>query len=319
MNAHNTIIGQPYNLLLSAAEFKDVSIDYYVRIVDYSSNGEFNDGQSENRLKTEIISGEIPDMICFDYISPYTFILQDMLVDLNTLLDEDSEISGEDIAVKNALDMSGSIYFMSNRFALETLVAKYSEFGDRYGWTLDEFLIADACKSETMQIMYNMTQAHFLERVTNRYLKNAIDWDAGTCNFNNEDFVSILNASKKITETPEDSDNMVFGYGPTLVGSGELYTAASWITDVWKLKFEEEAANEELICIGWPSADGSCGSDIYVFEPIGILNCSSNIDGCWEFIKFTLKNYIPTGESLPVYMPLLQHELDEAKKGKIYR
>lgn len=93
-------IGQPYSLLLSAAEFNDVSRDYYVRIVDYSNKGKLINEQAENRLKTEIISGEMPDMICFNNISPYTFILQDMLLDLNTLLTEDEDISAAGIAKK---------------------------------------------------------------------------------------------------------------------------------------------------------------------------------------------------------------------------
>ena len=299
-------IGASYELQLKAAQFNNASDKYYVKIVDYSDDGVFDNDQALTRLNTEILSGHVPDMICFKNISPYPYISNALLVNLNELLANDADIHREDIAVVNALELSGKMYYISDGFNLETYVARYSEFGDHFGWTLDEYSDADDRNGSDTQTLYNMTKEVFLENLACRYFSRAVDWSNMSCDFNTEDFAEILELSAKISETPEDSDSMVYGYGPTMVGTGYLTAAASWVNSVWKLAYEEKMAGCRLSCIGWPSSDGSCGSDVYLDNPLGIVSCGSNISGCWEFIKYLLLNFNENSESLPMYMPTLE-------------
>ncbi len=79
---------------------------------------------------------------------------------------------------------------------------------------------------------------------------------------------------------------------------------------------ENNARTElKIATIGQPTLVGSCGSDVYVQDTVGILICGSNIEGCWELVKFMLENYGSTDDSLPVYMPLLRKEIDDAKNS----
>ena len=90
----------------------------------------------------------------------------------------------------------------------------------------------------------------------------------------------------------------------------------SWVQTVWKLAYEEKMAGCRLSFIGWPTVDGSCGSDVYLIEPVGIINQGNNTVGCWEFIKFMPLHPNMNTDSLPVYMPLLQAKVDDAKDNK---
>lgn len=308
-------VGTPEYLRSSVSSFNGSSSEYFIEIVDYSDGGAYADDQAVTRLGTEIMSGRAPDMICFASISPYAYIARGYLADLREFMDADSEISAEDIAIANALDTSGGIYYVSNTFYLETLVGQYSQFGDRFGWTLSEYLNIEKDLPQGTDMIYNMTKEIFLERIASRYIRTAVDWDAGTCDFNNSDFIEILNASTRINHNPENTNNMSFGYGPTKVGQGSRVASLSWVNSVWKLAYEVKMAGCELSFIGWPTADGRCGSDIYLNDPVGIMAHGDNRDGCWEFVKYMLTNVNPNSDDgLPVYLPSLKNKVELAKK-----
>ena len=300
-------IGIPNTFRANVARFSHANTDYYIEIVDYSDGGAYTTDNALTKLNTEIISGKCPDMICFSSISPYSYIGRNYLVDLCAFFEKDNEISLEDIAIANALISQGGVYYIDGTFNFETLVGRYSDFGDRYGWTLAEYLEIERSLPSQVETIYNMTKKSFLRYISSRYIRTAIDWTNGTCNFNSDEFLEILRASNRIRENPENQRDISFGYGPTNVGNGTRVAALSWVNSVWKLAYEEKMAGCQLSFIGWPTVDGSCGSDIYLSAPVGILSRSANADGCWEFIKYMLFSADLNEETvLPVYLPLLK-------------
>lgn len=310
-------VGTPVYLRSNVSAFNNLDSEYFIDIVDYSDGGAYAADQAVTRLGTEIMSGKVPDMICFNSISPYALIARGLLADLREFMEADNEVSEEDIAVAKAIDTGGGIYYISDSFYLETLVGRYSQFGDRYGWTLSEYLDIENGLSQDTDMIYNMTKETFLERVASRYIRTPVDWEAGKCDFDNSDFIEILNASARIRENPENANNMSFGYGPTKVGQGSRIASLSWVNSVWKLSYEVAMAGCDLSFIGWPTADGSCGSDIYLNDPVGVMAQSDNRDGCWEFIKYILTNAdLDSDDGLPIYIPALQAKIERAKKDK---
>lgn len=289
---------------------------YYVRIVDYSEDNAFSTEDATLRLNTDIISGNLPDLISFKSISPFPFVRKGLLSDISVLFLDDEEIEPEDIAIWNALAAQGGVYYISGSFNLETLVGRYSDFGDRFGWSLDEYLRIEQKTPSEMEIIHNMTRESFIDCIASRYIRMAINWESGSCDFESPEFISILEAGSRIRETPEDPNNLVFGYGPVFVGEGSRVASLSWVEDVWKLSYEEFMAGVHLSFIGWPTIDGSCGSDVHLIEPIGVFDRGSNKTGSWEFIKFMIQNVEPEDRGLPVYLPALKREIDVAIKNE---
>jgi hypothetical protein len=110
---------------------------------------------------------------------------------------------------------------------------------------------------------------------------------------------------------------MNFTYGPVRVAEKTLVAAASWVTDVSKLCYEEKMAGCRLSFIGWPTVDGSCGSDLYLFAPVGICSRTAYSEGCWSFLKFMLTDFSAESEnSLPAYMPYLQSLVRHAQQDE---
>ena len=301
----------------SAARFSQYSGENYIQVVDYTQGGALPADQAILRLHADLVSGSGPDMLLFtpDF-TPYPYIRQDYLVDMLDLFGTDGAVSIEDIAVARALEVSGGIYFVGSRFYAETILGLKSTFGDAFGWTLDTYLELESARPAGAETLYNTTRERFLREIAARYIRTAIDWETGDCNFDCPEFIEILRASARVRENPEGTNagEMDFTYGPVRVAKGTLLGASSWIDSVWKLAFEEYAAGCELSAIGWPTADGSCGSDVYVIDPIGICSQGENIDACWAFVQFYLQDIQPDTSGLPMYMPLLEQELQNAQQ-----
>lgn len=309
-------IRQSNTLKKVVSDFNNKNSKYNVQILDYSDSGTFESEIALTRFNTEILSGNYPDMICFSHINPYPYISKNLLANLETFFNQDGEINIEDVAIANALDSYDGIYYISGVFNFETLVGRYSDFGDRYGWTLAEYLNLEKAVPDEIETIHNMTKESFINCVVSRYIRTAIDWDNCKCNFNTPEFIELLEAGSRIRETPENPANMSYGYGPTKVGEGTRIASLSWVDTVWKLAYEEQMAGCKLSFIGWPTIDGSCGSDVHLINPVGIVNQGDNASGCWEFIKFMLLHPDMKADSLPVYIPLLRDKVDQAQDSE---
>lgn len=307
------MIGSNTSLSKAVSAFNSSNDAYYVRLIDYSDGGSFSKDEALTRLNTEILAGSGPDILCFSQISPYPFISRGLLTNLEEYLEKDSEISADDIAIAKALKSSGGIYFISGQFSFETLIARYDDFGDRCGWTLDEYLDIDGLLAPDEMLINNMTRETFISSIVSRYIRTAIDWNSAACSFDSPEFVRLLETGMSIRETPENGSSMRYGFGAAAVGAGERTTALSLVDSVWKLAWEEQTAGCRLSSIGWPTMDGSCGSDVNLNAPLGILAQGENGQGCWAFIKYMLQN-ADSQKQLPVYMPLLQEELARVKE-----
>lgn len=311
--------GTDYYLESKASKFNATDSSYYVEVVDYTNGGELSYEQAVTKMNTDMMTGNAPDMICFDELSPYSYIGNGYLVNMQNYLDTDEELTENDLVVSSPLKINGGYYVISNAFIFETMSALSSRFGSKDGWTLAEYLEIEKTLPSGTETLYNTTKDSFLRRVISCYLNTVIDWENGRCDFDNDEFIELLETSNRVNENPEDLNNMDFTYGPVRLSKGTLIAAATYGDSVWKLCFEEKMAGSELSFIGWPTADGSNGSFIYLSRPIGIVSIGQSPDECWEFIKFTLMDTSETYENkgiLPIYRPLFEAACERAKSDK---
>ena len=321
----------PNGMDMLAARFNAHSDEYYVRVVDYSGGIYASAEEVQLRLNTELISGRTPDMFCFfsGWISPNIYAGKGLLVDMRPLIEADKDLSPEDIVLYKALDYNGGIYVMGESFYLDTLAARESDFGQRYGWTLEEYRQIDAGLREDQMCIYNLTRELFIYNVIGRYVRYALDWTSGDCSFDSPEFIELLRTALELRETPEDINDMVFGPGEPRVAAGEQTTVAVFAMYVSSLAESEQRAGCPLSFIGWPTPDGSCGSDASLNTQLAICSLSQHQEGCWEFIKYMLMNAntdrgIMPGYPLLMYRPALEESIakamaDEEAKVKMTR
>ena len=291
---------------------------YNIVIRDISQGDAYSAEEALLKLNTEIVGGNAPDMISFQHLNPWPYIAKDYLVDLSLHFDRLGIDAQQIVAAKALESRDGGIYYLSNSFVFETIVGKHSKFGDRYGWTLQEYLELDAARAEGAHTIYNITAENFLMEVSSRYIPTAVDWENGTCDFNNDTFRQILEASGSIRESSE-AENPIFSAGGSPLAEDKLVSSLAWVTNVDGLYQEEYRAGCRLSFFGWPTVDGSCGTDLHLIYPVGVFADGENTEACLAFIKFMLCDYSPELQEnipeygMPLYMPRLLEKLEQAQ------
>ena len=304
-------MGNVGSLSREVAAFNARSADSYVQLIDLTEGG-LDQEQAITLLNTQIASGNGPDMLAFrgNSLSPFPYIRKRMLRDLEADIAAVPDLDVNDLVfarlVKNDC---GGLYLLSSDFSVETRLGLRESFGDTDGWSFDTYLALARTTPSDRMVMYNLTREYFLEQSMSRYLRQAIDWQDGTCDFDNPDFVRLLQASKDMIETPEDASNMVFG--TNLMADGYMVTELVLLNRVISLAQYTRRIGKPVSVIGWPTQDGSCGTDITI-RPVGILTSSQHPDACLSF----LKDWLLHPSEIPGYRPLLEAQLEEARHIK---
>lgn len=265
------------------SEFNLRSSEYIVQATDYSQNGRLSMDEAIAALNMDMISGNYPDLIDLTNASANYYIDKNLLSDLYPFLDGEADMKREDFLCLEKLEREGKLYFAAPSFIVETAAGLYSRFGDKNGWTLEEYM--DIQSQNNCDMMYNVTKENFLYNQASSYAASHIDWETGTCDFETEEFLNILDAASKVRENPEGDD---FTPAGKRLQSGMQIAAWMWIDGIESLREMETETGERLSYIGNPTVDGKNGTVITLNYPIAICS-KGNQEGAWEYVKFLLK------------------------------
>lgn len=308
-----TLGGSLYDLIYS---FNASGSGWTLTEVDYTQGGEISVQDALTGLYADIAAGEGPDLLLLDGVPVESLIRRGYLEDIAQLLEGDSELSADDIVFAGRL--GGGTYYVSRGFGIDTYAGLKSNFGEAEGWTPVEYLEAERSLTPGAQMMYYVTRESFIRDAALRYMQKAIDWQAGSCDFDSAEFISLLETAGQITEHPETTE--FTGYTPPeeQLRTGETYVETVHVGSVTALRDFEERVGQELSFVGMPTPDGSNGSVMDPSQPVGVLAGGENTDGCLEFLKFLLLSYdlsygAENNASLPMYRPYLEQLEAEAE------
>lgn len=312
-------VSSGYSAAVLASNFSRQSEDYFVSVKDYSQYDTVDAATAIARLNTDIISGKYPDLILFDGLYPAAYMGKGLLLDLSELIAADPGISAEDIAILPQLQGGGGLYYLCGSFAINSAVGLYSRFGDAHGWTLEEFFRLEKELPEGTNMHYNLTKQGLLREQAIVLIPSLVDLEAGSCRFDSEEFISILDGINQIRENPESTEMsfIISNYDPEYesIPEGRNIYGPMHIGSVWDMAKEEERFGCRLSFMGAPTPNGDCGSSLNLSHPIGICQKSANIDGCWKFLKYTLTGFdYEHINSLPVYAPYLRQQFSAARQ-----
>lgn len=92
-----------------------------------------------------------------------------------------------------AAEQDGKLYQIFDEFGINTVIGSRKVVGDELGWTLDELKDALATMPEGCAIFgEGDTKSGMLSTILSLNLDAFVDWDTGTCSFDNEAFRSAL-------------------------------------------------------------------------------------------------------------------------------
>lgn len=295
--------------------FNEENTKYQIVIEDYS-DGAASLNQARTVMQTKAMAGDGPDLISFEGISPLKWIGAEMLYNMDGLVAEDPDIDENDILIWNALHEYNGLFLMSPTFWTETLACSSEIMQMHEGWTIDDYLEIEKSLDSNQNMIYYMNPENFLVSIGGRYLQKALDFVNASCDFDNEEFISILESAVQAgcyeaTYDPNET-------GQQKVIRGKLICFFSGLMTGQDVAFDREECGQTLSYIGWPTVDGSNGTDIRLTQAVGINKATKNIEGCWEFIKYLLKNPILVNNTsgMPTYAPLVKEDLEMLNSGE---
>lgn len=314
------ITGEPIDAMVKA--FNQAQDAIVIELTDYGTEfGPEEKDRAASLLTTEILAGNRPDLLYFpdlwflgtetvNLLSPLPFIGQGLLLDLDPYVAQDPDLHAEDILIWDALHQYGGLYLVSDLFSVQTVVCAPSFYADHAGWTIAEYLELEAALPDGYEMMDAMNPAYFLQGIGSRYMQKALDLEHATCDFDNAEFIALLDSATKVREYKAEWE----GKGVcALMMDGTLMGCYTDVQGSWSIAFDrtEAGRTEPMAYIGWPTPDGSGGSDIHLLGSLGVMADTAHKDACWQFVKYMIMNpgYIydmeVRNQGFPLYIPAM--------------
>lgn len=303
-------------------KFNRASSDVRIEVLDYSIyNTSADDTAGLMRLQTEILAGQSPDIIDLNSMPLDRLAARGLLEDLYPYIDADPEINREDFFpnLLKAAENSGKLYTTLPGFCISTLIGASRIVGDKPGWNYEEFCNALAGMPDDCQPMSASTTAYdILDICVSLDHDHYIDWETGKCNFESDDFISLLAFARLFPETYEPEEHKDDDREDK-VDHLRMLTGRQMLLETSIYEFDNAAyagmyfADQPYTCIGYPTYSGS-GNFFELQSGFAISKNCTDKDAAWQFLRvFFMKDYQRKGSYLPsiraVYDEMLQQAM----------
>ena len=284
---------------------------------EYNTEDDYSAGLT--KLTTEIMAGNMPDILSVAESIPYRQLAaKGLLEDLYPYIDADGQLSRGDFFpnVLSAMELDGKLYAACAGFSVNTAVGASSVVGDTPGWTYDDYYAALATMPEGCEgFDIGVDRDTMLEVCLALDMTDYVDWAAGTCNFDSEDFVKVLDFCKPFPDasyyenyeyTAEDSAANRVAQGKQM-----LCVATFTSTDFFYMDYDKVFGGQAT-CIGFPTNNG-VGNTLAMLESYAMSSTCHNKEAAWQFLRgFLTEEYQMEGYYLPTNQKTFEKQLEKA-------
>ncbi len=274
--------------------FNKQNDDYRIIFNDYSVYNTDEDYRAGiNQLNNDIISGKVPDILLLSELDSSIYTSKGLLQDIGVLMENDEEFNREEYYanILTATSDGEGIYSIIPSFSINTYAGKESIFGDGTSLTMERL---NEIRKEypDAKVFTDMTRADILNTFANFAIDKYIDKEEGTCSFDSDEFISVL---EFINSFPEEIDwNSYYG---DMTEEDYMAIELQYFEDRTLLRshylsgFDNQYGlnlfGEEASYIGFPVPEGT-GSLIQPVSELAISSKSKVQVVVWDFIKYII-------------------------------
>lgn len=292
-----------YNMRSIILNYNRSQEQYRIEVIDYTEYNTGSDSGNEgalNRLTNDITAGHIPDIFDLDNMPFKQYAAKGVFEDLWPWIDGDTELGGRDglvVSVLNAMQSSdGCLYRICPAFSLRTLAGATEIVGEGSGWTVAELqqaLTKMPAGCEIFEMGY--TKNNMLNEMCYMNLDDFVDWQSGTCHFDSEEFINLLEFANLF---PEEFDwDSAYGddYDWTQfdtvyrLRAGRQMLASLYLNDFTNYRIYEEALGGDLTFKGYPGSRGN-GTAFNLRQPLAMSSSCKNKEAAWDFLRSFLED-----------------------------
>lgn len=237
-------------------------------------------------MNNDMISGSGPDLYNLSNVNIENMVKKGALEDLTPYLEASKNLKKEDFleSILEHYTYDGILASIPTSFSVQTVLGRTSQVGEEMGWSLEEMMDFIDEHPESSAFDY-ATKDTMLSYCLMFNYDTFVNQEKGTCNFNSEEFRKVLEYADKFPaeyQYEEDGPSL-----PTRLRNGEVLLNTAYISDVegFYMDLKLFGDDEPVTCIGYPTLDGSVGSQLYAGSIYGISSKSSHKEGAWEFFE----------------------------------
>ncbi len=282
-----------WNLRGQIIEFNRTNPDYRISVKDYSEyNTEEDYSAGLTKLTTEIVTGNVPDLLSISSIPIDQYAAKGLLEDLYPYMDADSDVTRASFipSVLRALETDGKLYKIGNTFSVMTVFGNPRQIGYEPGWTLDE-LNAAMNKLEPGADVFDsyMTRDNILNQAMAFNMSELVDWNTGRCDFGSEGFIKLLEFANRFP-AEFNWDNYEYetdGDTPTRLRQGKQLLVNTSLSDFNSFQMYKAMFGGEVVMKGFP-CESRNGNALQMDSGIAMTTSCRDKQGAWSFIRSLL-------------------------------
>ena len=279
--------------------------DYRIEIQQYERS-EKPEEDGVLRLQRETVSGNGPDLIDFgsgyntnDIVGKYT-------EDLSPYMGEE----GRKACFENilaAFSYQEGLYAVPLGFKLNSFAGRTRNLEGRSSWTIREMRECFQGQEKERLLYPGAFKMDVFGVILTGSMEYYIDWEAGECAFDGEEFRAVLEFCNGFPGSLEIEED--FSVKKTFLEDKALLLPVS-ISTVYDICEEELIfGGEQVTFIGFP-VEGGCGTMIESCGPVlAVGQGSRHKEAAWEFIRQCLDE--PAQRELPSGFPVRRSVLEE--------
>ena len=299
-------------------DFNKSSDKIQIDLVEYAY-----DESGISKFSSEIAKGNIPDLI---YISPEmpveSYVSKGLFEDIEPMFKKDPVIS-KNKYLDNILDayrIGGKMYFVTPSFNVCGMMGKEKEFKGTKGLTIPQLeKMIKKKKADYKFALGVVNREMILNWVMYYAMDTFVNWEKGTCSFNSDSFIDILNFAQKF---PKDInyEKLDWDKYDAAVRSGDQLVREVFYYDFHSYMMERYGYfGEDILYMGYPG-DGKNGPAIQDGMTLAMSHESGHKKECWEFMRtFYLDEYqtrIETG--FPISISALNAKAEKSMNPETY-
>lgn len=312
-----------YDLKKRIIDYNKESDKYRVVITEYQMYNTGDDYMAGyTKLNNDILAGKIPDIIVVDTnIKIENYVSKGLLADVGALIAKDEELSQKEFMenVFEAYKVDGKLYQVIPSFSVQTCIGKKSVVGDRTSWTMEEMQEALKAYDGKMQAFGEMTRSDFMYYAMEYGSSDFVDVATGKCNFNSQQFISLLEYANTLPEELGDdyyNDENWWMNSQSQYRENRTMLMSLYINNFSNLKYQVNGyMGEDVSYVGFPTENGM-GSILSANSSYVLSAKSKCLEGAWDFIRYYLTDdYQKGGDNVAYWgLPVLKEAfLQKAK------
>ncbi|MBO5555574.1 MAG: extracellular solute-binding protein [Oscillospiraceae bacterium] len=290
------------------SRFNRSQSEYRIEVTDYAQYNDYTTGNPEDwnagltRLQTELIAGNVPDILDISLLPVNRLEAKGILEDLLPYIQADPELGLDRLNthVLEAFEENGKLFQSVSNYYVLTTAGRSDVVGEQMGWTMKDLRAAlDGLRAEnpsaTVFDQYT-TRDDALTFLLYLELSEYVDWTTGECSFDSEGFHELLSFVKSLPTSyglnADLSDAADLDQDTRLVRGQQLMKQCS-VTCFEDMQVHTIGMGDApCTFVGYPTEYGVGSMFAQMGNAFAISTQCADKDAAWQFVRqFFLPEY----------------------------